>query len=354
VAAANKIRLTYFWADESVMAEDFRGKISKKMSEFARDFYGRYGFELDVKPGYEPGKVLESRRFALVKNDGVRPDHAALVQAAAESMERLKRQMQEIAEADRILKERQGDVNRLVARMKAASAAHDAAAVDATVAPLEAATRQLEKATTNKEEVVGRVRAEGSLDWSALDFETQFRRQLGFKWLQGVMEAKRLPIVFCKYVTHFLSMRESTFSVTGNTFQAEDTPFRFFGGDWLWSAPFVCLSIEGAESKGLAHEIVHAAGHPTEPPNGKRIKDLKRYVSYKPKPLTGSVLDRALTSYENYLEYQSLFEVVEGGYYAGDSMNDIMNYNADSSDPFASILTDDDKKLLDGAIFVRP
>ena len=48
--ANRKIRLTYLWADESVMAYDFAKKISAGMTEWGDAFYGRYGFEFEVDP----------------------------------------------------------------------------------------------------------------------------------------------------------------------------------------------------------------------------------------------------------------------------------------------------------------
>jgi hypothetical protein len=357
VAAANKIRLMYFWADESVMAEDFRRKTSKKMSEFARDFFGRYGFEIDVKPGYEPGKVLDSRRFALVKNDGVQPNVEVLVEIRQRYAKLLRELLQEQAEAIRIQAERQKAADAAIERVNAAEAANDTPALTAANKAAELANIRHADALRKREDVARRIEeaiSQPDDELARADFERQFRQQLGVKWILGVLEPKRLPVVFCRYVTHFLSMRGSTFSVTGITFQAEDTPFQFFGGDWLWPAAFVPLSIEGAEPKNLAHEIVHAAGHPAEPPDVETIKDLKKYLSFKPEPMTGSLGERAKTLFKNYVEYRSLFEVAPGGDYAGESANDIMNYKAHASDSSASNLADADKKLLEAAFFVVP
>src|SRR5262245_26947538 len=140
------------------MAEDFRRKVSKNMSVFARDFFGRFGFELDVKPGYEPGKVLDSRRFALVKNDGVRPDYQGLLRGLVESVVRSQKLREEIEEAKKIEKEQQAVVKGLTARQKAAKAANDNAALNATVDPLAAANEHLAAATAKVDELEERLR----------------------------------------------------------------------------------------------------------------------------------------------------------------------------------------------------
>jgi hypothetical protein len=69
---------------------------------------------------------------------------------------------------------------------------------------------------------------------------------------------------------------------------------------------------------------------------------------------TGSLVEQAKTLYESYVEYRSLFEVAAGGLYAGEGVDDIMNYKAHASDPSASNLAGADKKLLEAAFFVVP
>jgi hypothetical protein len=358
VAAANKIRLMYFWADESVMADDFRKKRSKKASEFARDFFGRYGFELDVKPGYEPGKVLESRRFALVKNDGVRPDLEAASRIQEESDKRVAELEAVVAEKERILEERRRQRDRLFERLNAAVEAHDHQAASSILTQLHVAGDKVDLAWADAQKVQDAIKArekERDLELAKADYGRQFRQQLGFKHLHGITERKRLNVVFCRVITHLSSPRgPRNYALLGETFMGTSSPFVFFAFDWLFSLPFLCVSIVHDSPGTLAHEIVHAAGHGPEPPDQKEIKDLQKVLSYKPKPATGSFLDRAATLYENYVEYQSLFRIVPGGNYAGEDPNDIMNYQSDQEDPSAVNLAGADKKLLEAAFFVVP
>ena len=64
-----KIHLTFLWADEAAVVQDFNAKSSEKLVEWANAFYGRYGFELDVKPA-PGGKAQEAYRYCLEKSNG--------------------------------------------------------------------------------------------------------------------------------------------------------------------------------------------------------------------------------------------------------------------------------------------
>jgi len=73
--ANKKIKLTFLWADESVMMEDFSKGTSAKMVDWGNEFFGRYGFELDIDPPPLLRKSMATtRKYALVKNNGVVPD----------------------------------------------------------------------------------------------------------------------------------------------------------------------------------------------------------------------------------------------------------------------------------------
>ena len=72
--ANKKIRLTYLWADETVMLNYFSKKVFQTMTDWANKFYATYGFELDVEPASAlRTTVAKASKYALVENKGVRP-----------------------------------------------------------------------------------------------------------------------------------------------------------------------------------------------------------------------------------------------------------------------------------------
>src|SRR5262245_28235603 len=81
------IRLTFLWADEAAVVQDFNAGYSEQLVEWANAFYGRFGFEIEAKPA-PGGKAQEAYRYCLAKSEGYEPD----ITSAEEFGERLFKQ----------------------------------------------------------------------------------------------------------------------------------------------------------------------------------------------------------------------------------------------------------------------
>lgn len=371
--AKKPIRVTFFWADEAAVVQDFRAKHSEKLVEWANAFYGRYGFEMDVwpRPG---GTVAEANRFCLTKSDGyeldlIGPDEL-LAQykkdrdLVVDAANKINREEWTPLRAEEAAKKQQIDAT--LSQMASAPLAGLPALVGTLLgqsAELKTITDKLEKIRARHEELKAfadalferyRKRKEG------VDFNLPVRSQLANKVLQSIalgvagvrtadhaniIDRFRLKVIHCRFNLSpgVLTLKRDPQPFAGTTPYSETKQglnFNTAGGKPIWEGVFMMINTNRHEDITLAHEIVHAAGrgHITE---FKRMKPASKW-------LTG--LDPATQQVES-----SLYENVEDpGYYDGPP-NDIINYNAKGKKPDEVILQDSDRKnLAEKAFFVIP
>jgi len=337
-----KIQLTYLWADESVLVADFAKQRSRRMAEWANDFYKRYGFEVDVKPAPSEGKVPLAQKYALKKSDGVKPN-MFLPRYLSEKYAPLYADVDARIAANQQEKDR---LERLLDQVPIADSAGRIVIYEA-MHPVGEARDRLRAERDGIERRQAAEEIEG--DWSA-----QFREQMAAKFLADkIGEPDRLGIVFAHFQNEFLRMRVAPDIVIGRTVRETDVPMvRLMPIRLLWPFTYIVIDVKEATLRTLAHEIVHAAGH-SHPFSVKVVKNLEQRLKFTPRKLSGTVLDRAITAYQNVIEYEALFKEVPGGEFDG-ATNDIMNYLAEGAEPSDYVLSDRNKDRLEHAFFVQP
>jgi hypothetical protein len=299
--ANKKITLTFLWADESVMLEDFSKKISAGMVDWGNEFYGRYGFEFDIDPPPLLRKSFATtRKYALKKSDGVVPD---------------------LRSVDEIWQDFDAQIQKLEDEMHAKEAA--LRAVGMTPA-WDAAFEAYKKAIADWSAVSD----QRSLKLALADGENDLRAQMASKYVSdGIGSKPRVSVVFCKW-NGGLRMRAS--STQGRTYMQSGSPILAVPLMLLiWPFPFIIVDIATAPRRTIAHEIVHAAGH--RHPDDKIV-----YTKIQKKLVIPGV---------SSIPLPIPFRVMSGGYFDG-PINDIMNYELDDPDPGDCILQDSDLKLL--------
>jgi hypothetical protein len=331
-----KVHLTFLWTDESVMLEDFGKKVSKKMLEWAKEFYTPYGIELDVKPAPNVGTVALAHKFALVKNDGVQPNLDLAEVIREEFQKRREKIEQERAAVEREDRRIHAEIDALPLM--------DTTNRDRLYKELDQLLEQTKKLnaqwfatfTDEDAEVIRR------------DYDTQLRLQMTDKFIFDKIGGREtLNVVFAKFQYRYpiMSPRHPGWVPGITRMFPFYHPVVFAPGGiprWVWPYTYILLDIgRNPHPRNLAHELVHTVGE-SHPDPQKVIKNLEKLVNFRPPKPEGSLLNRMLTKAMGILEYQSLFKEVDGGYFDGPE-NDIMNYSADFPDPSDYILHDTDK-----------
>jgi len=343
--ANRMIRLTYLWADESVMAYDFSRKISEGMTKWGNEFYAQYGFEFDVAPGPLLRKsVAQASKYALAKNGGVTPDlrdRAVILEEndalIAEIKKRLAAKEEEIAGLyDRYVEEIHrvpsgpnfnAELDRLEKNQKARRARlnRERDQIDAEVKAAEARADQIAERATG---------------------EPMLRLQMASTYhAHKVGSDDRVNIVFCRFRQLTMRSPDNTDGIAIGSGRPLIWLNRIF-----WPYPFVMVNVIESQRRTVAHEIVHTAGenHPRSIEVFEKIS--KRIVKLRlPK---GSLMGAPFTDLE--FEYDTRrTKTIPGGYFDG-SVNDIMNYSLRDPDPGDCVLHDTDLDRMKKAWFVSP
>ena len=334
---ANKtLQFTYLWADQEVMRADLAKKFSQDMTNWAIDFYARYGFDVDVNPpsGFKP-HLLPLAKFALQKTGGVRPD------------------MRPSDEQNRVLEERQRRIeeerDRLRRERDQAEAANNRPEVDR----LEALIRDLDQ---RWHAVMSQILASFRRD------ENNLREQLMVKFLTDrILHPHRFTVVFCRFrFTSQMQMRLPQSGATGQTYDRSEARIRIYGSVVLplWSERFAIIDPFRGARRNVAHEAVHAAGH--DHPIGQYLQSVeKRYRGRRlpgqgfdlprrrPERLSPDIDDPAFDFDE--VPHYAWFR---GGYDDGPP-DDLMNYTLDDPEPSEVNLRPAHVELMGKAYFAK-
>jgi len=365
---AKKIRVTFLWADEAAVVQDFNAGYSEKLVEWANAFYGRYGFAIEARPA-PGGKAQEAYRYCLAKSDGYEPDISSAEEfwermlelkrptlrewlktydeiAALEKQEQDKRQ-EITTELGRFSTLPMPDWPDLVSRISTLFGEYQAITADL------AAKRTRYKELDDKLTDIDR---QHQKERDLRDFDKPARLAIGAKLVRSldvsllthvktgaenadVVDATRLKIVFCRFrlapSVMVLRPGPQPYGVTRGSIQANSVD-----GEFMWDGPFILINLNRQERITLAHEIVHAAGR-DHIPDVQKVKDLRSWIrTITSDPVTGKI------------ELPTIYEEVPGGYYDGPK-DDIINYNSKGKKPDEVTLYPDDQKRLESAFFVR-
>lgn len=357
--AKKPIRLTFLWADERAVVEDFRAGYSQTLVDWASAFYGRYGFELDVKPA-PGGSAQDAYRYCLRKTDGFEPDHTSAKEFAKRMLARKASTLRAWIQADH-------DISELAPKEAAKYQELGAAILQLLSVPPAGLPAQINKVSTlfaehqaladalaEKRKLYAQldakldfINAQFAKEKEARDLDTAVRLQIAERIKSadpklGIADPYRLKIFFCrmKLSPGVLTLRPSP---QPHGFTLGKIDVNSVNGQYLFDGALIMVNLlRPDEPITLAHEIVHAAGrgHIFEATAIKKIPDWFREIKTDPK--TGDVV------------LPSLYEKVhddEAGYYDGPK-DDIVNYNSMGKKPDEVTLYDED--LLKIAFFVKP
>jgi len=371
MAAPNKkIRLTFLWADEAAVVQDFNAGYSKKLVEWADAFYKRFGFELDVQPA-PGGKAEEAYRYALARSKGYEPDHNAAVDFAKRLLSVKKPVLIEWLDADKQIRElepqeeaKRRELGAALAQFVGLPLAQWQAQLDkagALFAELQglaaklAAQRKRYADMDAKLEAIDQQYAKEKED---RDFDVPVRLLIGAKVLasldlsllthvktgaenDAIVDPYRLKIIFCRFKPSAAAMMD-TMRPTPQPFGFTLYPIDFntVGGQYLWNGGYIMINVLRQEQITLAHEVVHAAGRHHRD-DFEKMKDLQQYIrQIAADPVTGQLV------------LPSLYERADGGYYDGPD-DDIINYKSKGKKPDQVTLYPDDQKRMADAFFVK-
>lgn len=335
--ANQTLKFTYFWADEDVMRDDFAGKFSKRMTEWAVDFYGRYGFDVDVNPPSEfKPRLLPLSKFALLKHDGIRPDMRPLDEQTRVLDEKLKRNEDE---QDRLKHARD--------RAEAGGERGEAGRLDGVIEDLRRKWSAL-----LAEKTASYTRNENDL-----------REQLMFKFITDrIVHPDRFTVVFCRFrFTSQMQMRLPRSGATGQTYGAlSEALVRLYGSIVLplWPYRFAIIDPIRGERRNVAHEAVHAAGH--DHPIGDYLKSVEKI--YRGRRLPGKGFDglrgRPGSLSPDYddpaFDFDEIphYDTFRGGRDDG-PRDDLMNYALDDPEPTEVNLRPAHVELMQKAYFAK-
>lgn len=379
--ANKKIRLTYLWADETVMRNDFSKKVSQTMTDWANKFYATYGFELDVEPSDAlRTTVPKASKYALAKNKGVRPDFDLIqrigkdekkeealereIKAMEKVVQDVLQTVQRIEAIERAEKARirtleqelaqtpRSDVDNVIRLNQAIGQANKDLTV--TLTHLTDAFALLKQARDKRDALIqqalGLVR-QISRRLVEGDFQRILRRQMTGTFLaHNIGSETRLNVVFCEFVPPIKSGDRPT---SGATLPAIGPIIWFPTNEWLWPYVYVIVDLK-AQRRTIAHEVIHAAngGVRTHPSPAAVAKIVEKWFQ-KPFRPGGSIFDTPVSAQMDYMTYMRHYGESVGGYFDG-APNDIMNYSQHDKEPGDYILSDPDKELLGRAKFVSP
>ncbi len=373
-----KIRLTFLFADESALMEDFRKKSSKKMIKWANDFFGKYGFELDVIPDPGTSNILQMKKFCLLKTNGFEPDsntfddlQKMIIKEKAPYIRALGRIWDEIdaLEIRKRNKKKEIDETRTQLNNLAPDDIVEREKTQKILIDFYEEHKQIIDAIDSKRQENKEINAAlDSIDEKYikekenLDFTIEARLQIGQKILEtipmtglksmyehlAINDNARLKIVFCRFrLSPFvlnLKMRvpdqPSGATISKNGATKLSINFNTYNRQYLWDGPFILINVSRYDDITLAHELVHAAGRSHIPPK----KELKKFHEWS--------RDWSLDPKSGEIEMGNSYNYVSGGYYDG-APNDIINYNSKGKKPSEVILTDKDKKNFEDVFFVR-
>jgi hypothetical protein len=366
--ANKKIRVTFLWADEAAVVQDFNAGYSQKLVEWANAFYGKHGFELEVAPA-PGGTAKEAYTYCLAKTGGYEPDIAS-AEEFAERLLKLKRptfvawlqayrDMEALEGKEKAKKE---EINLAIQHLATLPVAEMPARLDAlrilndeltAITDAVAAQRKLYDDLGKKLDAID---AQYAKQRALRDFDTPMRLALGLKVLSSfslrqitgistggenpaVVDGTRLKVLFCRFrLSPNLQVLRPGPQPYG--FATDPIDFNQVDGKYLWDGPFIAVNLNKQELITLAHEITHAAGRGHRA-DFERMKDLGKFVrSITMDPINGK------------LNYPDLYERVEGPYFDGPD-DDIINYKTKGKKPDQVKLYPEDVKRMEDAFFVK-
>lgn len=370
--AKKPIRVTFFWADEAAVVQDFQKKHSQKLVEWANAFFGRYGFEMDVwpRPG---GTAAEAYQYCLSKSGGYELD----LIGPDVLFEEFKRDREPIVKAANKINEdewtplraeekaKKQEVNATIAQMSSVPNLTD---IPPLITALRTQVEDLDKITGKLDKIRERHEALRELLKSvedayfkrkeALDFNIPVRSLIANKVLQSlalsvarigkadygkIVDSSRLKVIHCRFnlspTVMTLSRDKQPFAgTTPDSATKQGLNFNAAAGKPIWDGVFIMVNTNRHEQITLAHEIVHAGGR----------SHIGKIEKMKPASKWVTGLDPVTQKVES-----SIYEFVDGEYYDGPP-NDIINYHAKGRKPEDVILQDADKASLEKAFFVVP
>lgn len=334
--ANKKLQFTYLWADEDVMQQDFSGKFSQKMTDWAIQFFKRYELDVDLDPAPSARpRTASMSKYALEKNDGVMPDRRPIKERVEEFEAKQKRM--------------QDERDRLDAARERALAVNDAAEAKRLQALIDEWDSKLKTFWDDVFDVD----------------QNKLRALLTVKYIRdkGLLPPDRLPIVFCRFrYNSWMQMRRRK-GIAVEVGQAFDKipqePVRLYGMSVvlpLWSERFVIVDpFEGAR-KEIVHECIHAAGHnhPTE----DYLKAVEK--TYRGRRLPGKGFERPrdrsmAPDYDDPawdFDEVAQYDTFQGGIDDG-PRDDVMNYAIDDPDVGQVNLRPAHVDLLKGSYFAK-
>jgi len=370
VAGPKKIRVTFLWADEPAVVQDFNQKHSEKMAAWATEFFRRYGFEMDIvpRPG---GTVKEASEYCLVRSNGPETD----IRAASELESAILAEKFPLAkdwfplfqelnkiEDDKVVEGKLAALDLLRSQIRALPQHHpDRIALEAQFDALFDQFTQFSTGLAAKRaefkrlsDALDKINARYAAQRHALDFDTPMRAAIGSKVLSAIgfsvagLRTKansaiandfRLKIIHCRFNTAgaatSLEMRKNYLGAT-----LGEIPFNLEAGkQFLWSGPYIVINTNRHEDITMAHEIVHASGRGHLPPV-PRLKDLTKHTRSITADPTGKLVVPPIVEY------------VDRGNEDGPP-NDIINYQAKGRKAADVILQDSDKLAMEEADFVK-
>jgi hypothetical protein len=341
--AKKKMSLAFFWADEQIYLNDFRNKYSQKMVEWANEFYGRYGFEIEGYPKMPLTRPL-LENFCLVKERGVIADLNAVLFEA---------EQRELSE----LLSKQIDLSIAISNI---GDEINHAALDTTLSTTDKKKKADElKAEKEQLELQYKINSERKIllnSKKGVDYESEFRRQLGLRITLLNLNSNILPIVFCKIPKkQKTASSQRVLNTLSQTYG--QTSIRMFL--WLtkpyfwWFRDFIAIDAE-AGPHSLSHEIVHAAGRSHFVNDDEVKRNAILYYGWKPlKYHPADIAGMIRASIYNEFDFQEKFGRQIPMYYDGPK-NYILNYNVeDTALPSEIILMDEDVGNFEKAFFVK-
>jgi hypothetical protein len=333
--ANTRLQFTYLWADEEVMQADFAKKFSQDMTNWAVDFYARYGFDIDVNPpsGLKP-RVLPLSKFALQKTGGVRPD------------------MRPSEERNRVLEERRRRIEEERERLRQARDQAEAANNGPEADRLRGLINDLDR---RWQAVMNQIIASFGMD------ENNLRELLMVKFLADrILHPERFTVVFCRFrFTSQMQMRLPQSGATGQTYgKVSEGRIRFYGSVVLplWSDRFAIIDPFRGERRSVAHEAVHAAGH--DHPVGQYLQSVEKRYRGRRLPGQGFEARRKRSLAPSYDDPVFDFDEIphyawfRGGYDDGPP-DDLMNYTLDDPEPSEVNLRPAHVDLMSKAYFAK-
>jgi hypothetical protein len=363
-----QVRLTFLWADEAAVVQDFNAKYSEKLVEWANAFFGKHGFELEVKPA-PGGKAAHAYRYCLDKSDGLEPDIASaeefwtrLLNLKKPTLREWLKTYDEIEALQERHKNKQQEIATETGRFATLPVAQWGAIVTRLTTlfdELRAITDQLVAKQTRYAELdlkLDQINRQHQKQADLRDFDVPARSKIGAKLLRSfdlslltkiktgnentdVVDDSRLKIVFCRFrlapSVMVLRPGPQPYGVT-----LDRTGANSVNGQYLWDGVYILINLNKQEQITLAHEVVHAAGR-HHIPDVKRLKDIRSWIrTITSDPVTGKI------------ELPPIYEKAAGGYYDGPE-DDIINYNSKGKKPDEVKLYPDDVKRMEDAFFVK-